>query len=81
MYAQSIQPALVGVIVELVPLQQDHSSGLLSAAADGALWNLKTTVIPGPDTIDGYVANALAGRQAGTVMPYAIMQSSSAARD
>ncbi|WP_027057586.1 GNAT family N-acetyltransferase [Mesorhizobium loti] len=73
MDAQSRQPALVGEIVELEPLQLEHSQGLLSAAADGELWNLKATVVPGPATIDGYIANALAGRQAGTVMPYAIV--------
>ncbi|MER8413881.1 MULTISPECIES: GNAT family protein [unclassified Mesorhizobium] len=76
MDVQSVQPALVGKIVELTPLQQAHSSGLLSAAADGALWNLRATVVPGPDTIDGYIANALAGRRAGTVMPYAIVMRS-----
>ncbi|MFB9985132.1 GNAT family N-acetyltransferase [Mesorhizobium kowhaii] len=75
-HPQSIQPTLVGKTVELTPLQQGHSSGLLSAAADGELWNLKATVVPGPGTIDGYIANALAGRQAGTVMPYAIVMRS-----
>jgi len=73
MDAQSMQPALVGDIVELRPLQPEHSAGLLSAATDGELWNLKATVVPGPGTIDGYIENALAGRQAGTVMPYTIV--------
>jgi RimJ/RimL family protein N-acetyltransferase len=73
MDVQSIQPALVGKTVELTPLQQDHSLGLLSAAADGVLWNLKSTVVPGPDTIDAYIEGALAGRQVGTVMPYAVV--------
>ncbi|MBZ9997171.1 GNAT family N-acetyltransferase [Mesorhizobium sp. BH1-1-4] len=72
MEVQSRQAALVGHIVELRPLQPEHSAALLSAAADGELWNLKATVVPGPGTIDDYIANALAGRQAGTVMPYAI---------
>ena len=76
MDVQSIQPALVGEIVELTPLQQEHSSGLLGAAADGELWNLKATVVPGPDTIYEYIASALAGRQAGTVMPYTIVMRS-----
>lgn len=76
MDVQSIQPALVGEIVELRPLQQEHSSGLLGAAADGELWNLKATVVPGPDTIDEYITSALAGRKAGTVMPYIIVMRS-----
>jgi len=69
-----IQPALVGKIIELRPLQQEHTAGLLDAAADGQLWNMKTTVIPGPETIDKYIATALAGRQAGTVMPFVIIK-------
>ncbi len=73
MGVQSRQPALVGDLVELSPLQPEHSAALLSAAADGELWNLKATVVPGPGAIDDYIANALAGRQAGTVMPYAII--------
>lgn len=75
-FAQPRQPTLVGTVVELKPLQQEHSSVLLRAAADGELWNLKATVVPGPDTIDEYIAKALAGRQAGTIMPYAIVMRS-----
>ena len=68
-----MQPTLVGKIVELKPLQPGHSQGLLRAAADGELWNLTATVVPGPATIDDYVASALAGGRAGTVMPYTII--------
>lgn len=75
-FAQPRQPTLVGNVVELKPLQQEHSPGLLRAAADGELWNLKATVVPGPDTVDEYIAKALAGRQAGTIMPYAIVMRS-----
>lgn len=32
------------------------------------------TVVPGPDTVDGYIATALQGRQAGTVMPFVIVR-------
>lgn len=70
---QFIQPTLLGKTVELQPLRQEHAPGLLNAAADGQLWNMKVTVIPGPDTIEKYIATALAGRQAGTVMPFAIV--------
>lgn len=69
-----IQPTLVGKTVELLPLQQEHASGLLNAAADGQLWNMKVTVIPGPKTVDTYIANALEGRRAGTVMPFVIVR-------
>ncbi|WP_214474113.1 GNAT family protein [Mesorhizobium sp. dw_380] len=79
MDVQSGQCALIGEIIELTPLQPEHSRGLLSAAADGELWNLKTMVVPRLDTVDGYIASALAGRHAGTVMPYAIVLRSTGA--
>ena len=69
-----MQPTLTGQIVELQPLQQEHTQGLLDAAADGHLWNMKLTVVPGPETVGNYIATALDGRAAGTVMPFAIVR-------
>ncbi|MEA3082929.1 MAG: N-acetyltransferase [Paraburkholderia sp.] len=69
-----MQLTLTGHTVELRPLQQDHAQGLLDAAADGQLWNMKLTVVPGPETIGGYIATALDGRAAGTVMPFVIVR-------
>ncbi|OAJ60028.1 GCN5 family acetyltransferase [Paraburkholderia ginsengiterrae] len=69
-----MQPTLTGKTVELRPLQLDDAQGLLDAAADGQLWNMKLTVVPGPDTIGGYIAAALDGRAAGTVMPFVIVR-------
>lgn len=68
------QPTLVGQHVELRPLLAHHASDLVAAAADGALWNLKVTVVPGPETIDSYIATALKGRDAGSVMPFVIVR-------
>ncbi|PAJ81363.1 GNAT family N-acetyltransferase [Burkholderia ubonensis] len=68
------QPTLTGEHVELQPLHASHAQALLAAAADGQLWNLRVTVVPGPDTIDAYLATALQGRAAGTVMPFAIVE-------
>jgi RimJ/RimL family protein N-acetyltransferase len=70
----SMQPALIGQSVELQPLQQEHTQGLLDAAADGQLWNMTLTVVPGPETIASYIATALDGRAAGTVMPFVIVR-------
>jgi len=67
-----MQPTLTGTIVELRPLRREHASALLDAAADGELWNMTLTVVPGPDTIGGYLATALEGCAAGTVMPFVI---------
>jgi RimJ/RimL family protein N-acetyltransferase len=74
MNALSLDIDLTGVTVELQPLQLNHRSQLLDAAADGELWNMTLTVVPGPDTVEQYLATALEGRQAGTVMPFVIVQ-------
>ena len=68
------QIELKGNTVELHPLQAEHAASLVQAAQDGQLWNMKVTVIPGPDTIQAYMTKALEGRQSGTVMPFAIVQ-------
>jgi RimJ/RimL family protein N-acetyltransferase len=69
-----IQPTLTGPTIELRPLQQADSAALVEAAADGELWNMKVTIVPGPETVDSYIATALAGQQAGRVMPFVIVK-------
>ncbi|MFT0546029.1 GNAT family N-acetyltransferase [Allopusillimonas ginsengisoli] len=69
-----IQPRLIGKTVELQPLQQEHASRLLKAAADGQLWSLKFTVVPGLETIGKYIETALEGRESETVMPFVIVR-------
>jgi N-acetyltransferase len=71
---QFIQPTLVGKAIELQPLQPEHAAALLGAAADGQLWNMKATVVPRPETVGKYIATALEGRKAGTVMPFVIVR-------
>ncbi|MFC7287240.1 GNAT family N-acetyltransferase [Herminiimonas glaciei] len=68
------QPTLVGTTVELRPLQKEHAAQLVQAATDGELWNMKVTVIPGPDTVGPYIATALEGRANETVMPFVIVR-------
>jgi N-acetyltransferase len=68
-----LQPTLAGTRVILRPLQRDDAPALLQAAADGELWNLRITVVPNADTVDRYIDTALAGRDAGTVMPFVIV--------
>ncbi len=65
---------LTGTTVELHPLQPEHKAALLEAAADGELWNLKVTHVPGPDTVDAYIETAIAGREAGSVIPFVIVR-------
>lgn len=65
---------LTGTTVELLPLQREHKAALLDAAADGELWNLKVTNVPGPDTVDQYIDTALSGRDAGSVIPFTLVR-------
>ncbi|AJF00388.2 GNAT family N-acetyltransferase [Pandoraea apista] len=71
--ADEMRPTLVGRSVELHPLEAHHAPALLAAAADGELWNLKVTVVPGPETVGGYVDKALKGREDGTVIPFVLV--------
>jgi RimJ/RimL family protein N-acetyltransferase len=65
---------LCGKTIELRPLRPEHGPGLLEAAADGRLWELKVTAVPGPETVGPYIDAALAGWRAGTVMPFVIVR-------
>lgn len=69
-----LQPTLRGKTIELRPLQAEDGPGLLEAAADGRLWDLEVTAVPGPETLGPYLDAALAGREAGTVMPFVIVR-------
>ncbi|MGO0790047.1 GNAT family N-acetyltransferase [Herbaspirillum seropedicae] len=73
------QPTLQGRHVKLRPLAPDDAPFLLAAASDGELWNLKVTVVPGPNTVEGYLSAALQGRASGTMMPFAIVRQDSGA--
>ncbi|MBJ9963613.1 GNAT family N-acetyltransferase [Burkholderia seminalis] len=70
-------PTLRGERIVLRPLDASDRQALLDAAADGELWNLKVTVVPGAGTIDAYIDTALQGRAAGTVMPFVIVDRAS----
>ena len=66
-------PVLSGNAVQLRPMRTDHAQALIEAAGDGELWNLKVTVVPGPETVQAYIAKAIEGERAGTVMPFVIV--------
>jgi RimJ/RimL family protein N-acetyltransferase len=65
---------LTGSLAILNPLATHHGEGLLAAAADGRLWDLSVTVVPGPATIDAYVARAISDRAEGTAVPFTIVE-------
>lgn len=69
-----MQPVLTGKTVELRPLEREHEQGLIEAAADGQLWNMTLTVVPGPEAMGKFIAAALESRASGTVMPFVIVK-------
>jgi len=70
---------LEGDGVRLEPLTRQHRQGLEAAAADGKLWELWFTTVPEPGQTDAYIAAALAGQEAGTMLPWVVRELSSGA--
>ncbi|MGH7580642.1 MAG: GNAT family N-acetyltransferase [Gemmatimonadales bacterium] len=63
---------LEGHGVRLEPLGPEHCDGLAAAAADGKLWELWFTSVPGPGETADYIAQALAGQGEGHMLPWAV---------
>ncbi|MFN4004049.1 MAG: GNAT family N-acetyltransferase [Hylemonella sp.] len=59
--------------VRLEPLTPAHERGLREAAADGALWTLRVTSVPEPEQTRAYIDAALAARDRGERMPFAVI--------
>ena len=66
---------LTGRHVRLVPLSLAHADALRDAAADGELWGLLFTSVPGlaPGEMERYIETALAQRDAGVSLPFAVL--------
>jgi RimJ/RimL family protein N-acetyltransferase len=71
--------ALEGHGVRLEPLAREHHDGLAAAAADGELWKLWFTSVPEPEQTHAYISAALAGREAGHMLPWAVRELASGA--
>ena len=65
--------------VLLEPLRLEHAPELEAAAADGELWQLWFTSAPAPGQARGYVEQALQGRAAGLMLPFAVREKTSGA--
>jgi RimJ/RimL family protein N-acetyltransferase len=65
---------LAGHGVRLEPLADQHHDELRLAAADGKLWELWFTAVPEPDQTRDYIASALAGQEAGHMLPWAVRE-------
>lgn len=59
--------------VRLEPLGQHHLDGLLAAAADGELWNLRFTSVPEPENTAAYIDTALKHQAEGHRLPFAVV--------
>lgn len=62
---------LAGPRIRLRPLQEEDANALVRAASDGRLWELPFTVVPSAETVADYLRQAIAGREHGSVMPFA----------
>ncbi len=65
---------LEGHGVRLEPLSYAHHDELAAAAADGALWELWFTAVPEPGQTRSYIDEALAGQEAGHMLPWAVRE-------
>lgn len=65
--------ALNGNGVSLVPMQPAHAEALEHAATDGKLWQLRVTSVPAPGEAAAYIETALAGQEAGHMLPFVVI--------
>ncbi len=65
--------------MELRPLEPADADALVSAAADGELWDLWYTEVPDRSTIDAYVERALRARDVLGEMPFVVIHRESGA--
>jgi len=65
---------LEGHGIRLEPLQLEHETALSAVAADGELWNLWFTSVPRLEETKTYIDNALAGQQAGHMLPWVVRE-------
>jgi RimJ/RimL family protein N-acetyltransferase len=68
---------LEGRGLRLEPLSLEHLDELVTAAADGKLWELWFTSVPEPEQARAYIESAQAGQRAGHMLPWAVREQSS----
>jgi RimJ/RimL family protein N-acetyltransferase len=70
---------LAGRGIQLEPLTLEHHDEIVAAAADGNLWELWFTSVPEPEQTRRYIDAALAGRESGHMLPWAVRELASGA--
>jgi RimJ/RimL family protein N-acetyltransferase len=63
--------------IRLEPLAVEHLPGVERAATDGELWTLWFTAVPGPGQLQKWFDHAMAGLQAGHMLPWVVRELSS----
>jgi RimJ/RimL family protein N-acetyltransferase len=58
--------------IRLEPMRETHRDALMTAAADGRLWELWYVAVPAPDETAAYIADALTGQEAGHMLPWVV---------
>lgn len=72
---KKLEPVVLeGHGLRLEPLGPEHGEALAAAVQDGRLWELWFTAVPEPGKIEAYIATALAGHTAGTMLPWAVRE-------
>ena len=69
-FVEPVTLRLRGITLE--PLALQHEDGLRGAAADGQLWQLRLTSVPEPAQTRHYIEDALAMREAGHRLAFAV---------
>ncbi|HEV8589733.1 MAG TPA: GNAT family N-acetyltransferase, partial [Pyrinomonadaceae bacterium] len=62
--------------MRLEPLTLAHEDALITAAADGELWNTDVTIIPKREGMRDYIQAALDGQAEGRELPFVIIRKS-----
>jgi RimJ/RimL family protein N-acetyltransferase len=65
---------LEGHGIRLEPLLPEHEEVLTAAASDGELWDLWFTSVPRPQETKSYIVTALAGQEAGHMLPWVVRE-------
>ena len=76
----TLQPAaLEGRGIRLEPMTEVHAAPLADAVADGRLWDLWFTIVPPPESVPTYIADALKGQENGHMLPWVVRDLASGA--
>lgn len=70
------QIELIGETIRMVPLCDDHQTGLSNAVTDGNLWELYFTSAPYPSEMSNYIKKAQEEYQNQNSYPFVVIQNS-----